>query len=145
MTPREPTGPGEGQIDLGRGVYLHRADVQWRFSTAGGPGGQHVNTSNTRVEASLDAETAALPEWARGCIKRRFGRVVTGVAGDTRSQTRNRELALDRLAERLREALKPPPPPRRATRPTASSQRRRLEEKRRRAQVKQQRRGRPEE
>lgn len=139
-------GPdGSGGIDLGRGVRLQRADVSWRFSTAGGPGGQHVNTSNTRAEASVDVEAAALPEWARRRIERRYGRVVTGVAGDTRSQARNRDLALERLADRLREALQPPPPARRATRPTAASQRRRLDDKRRRAQVKNQRRARPDE
>lgn len=149
MTPADPaerpgpSGPSEGEIDLGRGVRLHRADIQWRFSTAGGPGGQHVNTSNTRAEASVDVELAVLPEWARACIKRRYGRVVTGVAGDTRSQARNRDLALDRLAERLRDALRPPPPPRRPTRPTKSSQRRRVEDKRRRAQVKRNRRAGP--
>ena len=140
MTPPDQEGLSEGEIDLGRGVRLHRADVEWRFSTAGGPGGQHVNTSNTRAEASIDVDTAAMPDWARACIKRRFGRVVTAAAGDTRSQARNRELALERLCERLREALRPPPPPRRATRPTAASRRRRLDDKRRRAQVKRQRR-----
>ena len=137
-------GDGSG-IDLGRGVSLQPGDVEWRFSTSGGPGGQHVNTSNTRAEAVLDVDGAAgLPDWARRRIKARLGSPVSVAAGDTRSQARNRELALQRLADRLREALKPPPPARRPTQPTKSSQRRRLEEKRRRAQVKRQRRGPPE-
>lgn len=133
----------EDEIDLGRGVRLHRTDVTWRFSTAGGPGGQHVNTSNTRAEASVDVAAAELPEWARQRIRRRLGATVAAAAGDTRSQARNRELALDRLADRLRAALAPPPPERRPTRPTAASQRRRLDDKRRRAQVKRERRARP--
>ncbi|HET6964620.1 MAG TPA: alternative ribosome rescue aminoacyl-tRNA hydrolase ArfB [Acidimicrobiales bacterium] len=133
------TAADEG-IDLGRGVRLQRGDVTWRFSTAGGPGGQHVNTSNTRAEATVDVDVADLPDWARQRIRRQLGAVVTVAAGDTRSQARNRDLALDRLADRLREALKPPPPQRRPTRPTAASQRRRLEDKRRRAQLKSQRR-----
>lgn len=137
------TGPDP--IDLGRGVLLDPAQVTWRFSTAGGPGGQHVNTSNTRAEATLDVnEAIGWPDWARRRLMEREGPSVTAAAGDTRSQARNRELALERLAARLRVALAPPPPPRRPTRPTAASQRRRLDNKRRRAQVKRQRRGSPE-
>ncbi len=128
------------EVDLGRGVRLHKVDVTWRFSTAGGPGGQHVNTSHTRAEATLDIDNAMMPDWARERIKNRLGPVVTATAGETRSQSRNRDLALERLAARLAEALAPPPPPRRRTRPTAASQRRRLEDKRRRAQLKRQRR-----
>lgn len=134
----------DDEIDLGRGVRLHRGDVTWRFSTAGGPGGQHVNTSNTRAEASLEVATADLPEWARQRLIKRLGPTVTVAAGDTRSQARNRDLALERLCARLAKALEPPPPPRRPTRPTAASQRRRLEEKRRRAQLKHQRQARDE-
>lgn len=130
----------DDHIDLGRGVYLPRSDVSWRFSTAGGPGGQHVNTSQTRAEATLDVEACTLPDWARQRIRHRLGPTVSVAAGDTRSQGRNRELALERLAARLSSALEPPPPPRRPTRPTKSSQRRRLEEKRQRAQLKNQRR-----
>jgi ribosome-associated protein len=132
--------PREGAIDLGRGVALDVGEVSWRFSTAGGPGGQHVNTSNTRAEATVDVATATLPGWARRRLLDRLGAEVTASAGDTRSQARNRDLALERLAERLRAALAPPPPPRRATRPTLASQRRRLDQKRRRAQTKNERR-----
>ena len=138
------TGPPEG-VDLGRGVRLEPADVAWRFSTAGGPGGQHVNTSNTRAEATLHVASSGLPAWAKQQIGGRIGWMVTVAAGDTRSQARNRDLALQRLAERLRAALAPPPPARRPTRPTKASQRRRLDEKRRRARLKQDRREPPEE
>lgn len=127
----------EDDIDLGRGVRLDRSDVTWRFSTSGGPGGQHVNTSHTKAEATVDlARATSLPEWARQRLLRRIGPTVTVTASDTRSQSRNRDLAVERLADRLRRGLEPPPPPRRPTRPTASSQRRRLDEKRRRAQLK---------
>jgi len=131
----------EDSVYLGRGVWLRRSDVVWRFSASGGPGGQHVNTSNTRAEATWAVERAdGLPEWARERIARRLGPVVSVTASDTRSQARNRELALDRLTERLRHALKPPPPDRRPTRPTAASKRRRLDDKRRRARLKRDRR-----
>ena len=131
----------DGEVDLGRGVTLIRADISWRFSASGGPGGQHVNTSNTRAEASWDVASApGLPEWARRRVERKLGPVVTVTASDTRSQSRNRDLALERLVGRVRDALKPPPPTRRPTRPTAASQRRRVEEKRHRARIKRQRR-----
>lgn len=126
---------------LAPGVWLPVNEVTWRFSTAGGPGGQHVNTSNTRAEASFDLEhSAALPGWARDRLVARLGPVVTVAAGDTRSQARNRELALMRLVDRLSRALEVRRP-RRPTRPTAGSERRRLDDKRRRSQIKGQRRG----
>jgi ribosome-associated protein len=138
------TVPPEG-IDLGRGVHLDAGDVAWRFSTAGGPGGQHVNTSNTRAEATVYVAASGLPAWAKQEIGTRLGWVVTVAAGDTRSQSRNRDLALGRLADRLRAALAPPPPPRRPTRPTKASQRRRLDAKRHRAQLKRDRKDPPDE
>jgi ribosome-associated protein len=131
---------GEIGIDVGRGVRFDPGAVTWRFSTAGGPGGQHVNTSNTRAEATLDLESLLdLPDWARQRLVQQLGPTITTSAGDTRSQSRNRDLALDRLAQKLRAALAPPPPPRRPTRPTRASKRRRLDDKRRRAQLKQNR------
>ncbi|HET9078823.1 MAG TPA: alternative ribosome rescue aminoacyl-tRNA hydrolase ArfB [Acidimicrobiales bacterium] len=137
----------EGRVFLAPGVWLPLAEITWRFSTAGGPGGQHVNTSNTRAEASFDVEhSPTLAPWARDRLLARLGPVVTVAAGDTRSQARNRELALLRLADRLSHALEVRRS-RRATRPTAASKRRRLEDKRRRSQVKSERRrsrGRPE-
>jgi ribosome-associated protein len=139
------TAPEDG-IDVGRGVFLRRSEVTWRFSASGGPGGQHVNTSNTRAEAVWEpARATGLPDWARRRLARNLGPVVTVTASDTRSQTRNRDLALERLVERVRAALAPPPPARRPTRPTAASQRRRLDQKRHRARLKRDRRGGPDE
>ena len=127
-------------IDLGQGVLLAKSEVEWRFSASGGPGGQHVNTSNTKAEAVLDVEQTSLPGWAKHRLTERIGPIVTVTASDTRSQSRNRDLALDRLADRLREGLKPPPPPRRATKPSKAAKARRLDDKRRRGDVKEQRR-----
>lgn len=132
-------GP-DSRLFLAPGVWLPEQEVTWRFSTAGGPGGQHVNTSNTRAEATLDIENSpALPAWARERLVARVGPVISVAAGDTRSQSRNRELALLRLADRLRLALEVRRG-RRPTRPTAASQRRRLDDKRRRSQLKNDRR-----
>ncbi len=134
----QPATPGrdDERLVLAPGVSLPLSEVSWRFSTAGGPGGQHVNTSNTRAEATLDIERcSALPDWARNRLVSRLGPVVTASAGDTRSQARNRDLALSRLAARLSGALEVRRT-RRPTRPTAASQRRRLEQKRRRSDLK---------
>jgi ribosome-associated protein len=136
----------DDEIDLGRGVRLHKSDVTWRFSASGGPGGQHVNTSNTKAEATFDiGQAQSLPDWAKQRLIGALGPTVSVTSSDTRSQSRNRDLALGRLAERLRQALRPPPPPRRPTRPTAASQRRRVEDKRRRARLKDYRRRPPDE
>ncbi len=106
-----------------------------RFSRSGGPGGQHVNTSATRVEVVFDVEaSAALTNAEKGRIRRRLGGRLDAagrlrvVAQDERSQARNRALATERLAALLREALAPPPPPRR---PTRAAEQRRLQGKRR--------------
>lgn len=140
---RGGAGSHDREIVLARGVPLRPEELTWRFSTSGGPGGQHVNTSNTRAEVSFDIEaSAALPDWARTRLIRRLGRSVSVAASDTRSQARNRELALRRLADRLSEALHEERP-RRPTRPTLASQRRRLEEKRRRGERKRERRDPP--
>ncbi len=142
------TGPGPGSDDgaervfLAPGVWLPVGEVTWRFSTAGGPGGQHVNTSNTRAEATFDVErSAGLPGWARERLVARLGPVVSAAAGDTRSQARNRDLALARLVARMSGALEVRRL-RRPTRPTAASQRRRVDQKRRRGQLKSERRSR---
>ena len=121
-------------------MLLAKSEVEWRFSASGGPGGQHVNTSNTKAEAVLDVDQSTLPDWAKHRLTRRVGPVISVTASDTRSQARNRDLALDRLADRLREGLKPPPPPRRATKPSKAAKARRLDEKRQRGETKQQRR-----
>jgi ribosome-associated protein len=125
------------------GVGIPRHELMWRFSASGGPGGQHVNTSNTRSEVRFDAAgSPSLPEWARRRIVEHLGPVVTATASDSRSQARNRALALDRLTARLSRALRVATP-RLQTRPTMASQRRRLEAKRRQSERKQRRRFKP--
>ena len=119
-------------------------ELEWRFSGSGGPGGQHANTSNTRVEVRFDvAASPSLGPRQRARLLERLGPAVRVVAADTRSQARNRELALSRLRERLAAALRTPRP-RRATAPSAAARRRRVEAKRRRGDLKRQRRTRPE-
>ena len=118
-------------------------ELEWRFSGSGGPGGQHANTSNTRVEVRFDVEASpSLTPSQRARLLDRFGPMVRVVAADTRSQARNRELALARLRERLADALRTPRA-RRATAPTRAARRRRIEAKRRRGDLKRQRRMRP--
>ncbi len=131
-------------------IDVPERELRWRFSRSSGPGGQSVNTSDTRVELSYDvARSPALPASLRARALDRLGdRLVDGVvtvtASEHRSQLRNREAALVRLAAVLREALAPPRQARRPTRPTRSARERRLELKRHRAAVKRLR-GRPEE
>jgi ribosome-associated protein len=123
-------------------VLIPDGELEWRFSRSSGPGGQGVNTSDSRVELSYDVErSTALGRTLRTrALDRLSGRLVDGVltvrASEHRSQLRNREAALDRLADVLREALAPPPRPRRPTRPTRSATEARLAEKKRRANVK---------
>src|SRR5438067_4580133 len=95
--------PGQGSergasLTLAPGVQIPLHELSWRFSASGGPGGQHVNTSNTRTEVRFDAGASpSLPAWARDRIVERLGPVVTVAASDERSQARNRALALGRL------------------------------------------------
>lgn len=132
-----------------RGVVVPARELRWRFSRSSGPGGQGVNTTDSRVELSFDvAGSPSLPDDLRERALARLGsRLVDGVltiaAGDSRSQLRNREAARERLAQALREATKADPAPRRPTRPTKGSQRRRLDAKTRRGAIKRMR-GRPE-
>ncbi|MGH9041581.1 MAG: alternative ribosome rescue aminoacyl-tRNA hydrolase ArfB [Acidimicrobiia bacterium] len=118
-------------------------ELEWRFSASGGPGGQHANTSNTRAEVRFDiVGSPSLGPRQRARLLERLGPEVRVVASDERSQARNRQLALERLAARLAEALKVQTP-RRPTKPTRSSQRERVEDKRRRGEVKRGRAARP--
>ncbi len=120
-----------GVLRVGPDLVIPLGELEWRFSTAGGPGGQHVNTSHTRAEVRLNIEASpSLPEQTRARLLDQLGPVVQVAAGERRSQARNRELALDRLCARLAAALHVDPP-RRPTRPTMASKRRRLESKRR--------------
>jgi ribosome-associated protein len=117
-------------------VSLPLSAVELRASRSSGPGGQHANVTASRVEAVLDvAASGALTEAQRRRVMAKVGPRLVAVAQDSRSQARNRELALERLRDRLAAALAVPRP-RRATRPTRESQRRRLEAKRRRAERK---------
>lgn len=128
-------------------VSLPEAELMWRFSRSSGPGGQHVNTSDSQVELRFDlARTEALPEvWKERALERLASRLVDGVvsvrASEHRSQWRNREMAATRLASLLAEATAPPPRPRRATRVPRGINERRLREKKRRGETKQGRSG----
>jgi ribosome-associated protein len=123
-------------IRVNRSVVLPLSEVELRFSRSSGPGGQHANTSETRVEAVFDVEASdALSDAQKRRVIDRAGTPIRVVAQDSRSQWRNRELALERLVERLREALRVERP-RRPTKPTTAAREKRLEEKRRRSEVK---------
>jgi len=115
-------------------------ELEWRTSRSGGPGGQHANTSDTRVEVAFSiADSPSLGPRQRARLLERLGPVARATAADTRSQARNRELALERLRGRLAEGLRVQRP-RRPTAPTEAARRRRLEAKRRRSARKRERR-----
>ena len=121
-------------------MHIPISELSWRFTGSGGPGGQHANTSNTRVELVFDiASSPSLPRWMRTRLLDEIGPSIRVVAADTRSQTRNRELALERLQRRLAAALREQRA-RRPTAPTRSSQRTRVDRKRVRGKLKEQRR-----
>jgi ribosome-associated protein len=125
-----------------RGVVVPASELTWRFSRSSGPGGQSVNTADSRVELLYDVRrSTALPEALRERLLSRLGhRLVDGVlsvtASEYRSQHRNREAARSRLVDLLTAAGTPPAPPRRATRPTRGSKERRLDAKSRRGRTK---------
>ncbi len=119
-----------------RSVLLPLAEIELRFSRSSGPGGQHANTAETRVEAILDVEaSSALTDVQKRRVTGKAGPTLRAVAQDERSQLRNRELATERVVEQLREALRVPRR-RRPTKPSAQSRKRRLESKRRRGETK---------
>jgi len=131
-----------GDLTVTASVVIPEAELSWRFSRSSGPGGQGVNTTDSRVELSYDvAASVALTEpQRRRALQRLTGRLVDGVvtvtASEHRSQLRNREAAEERLVELVRAAIAPPPRPRRATRPTRASVERRIAEKKRRGETK---------
>jgi len=125
-----------------RGVVIPADELSWRFSRSPGPGGQSVNTTDSRAELSYDlAGSEALPALLKQRALRALpGRLVDGVitvtASEHRSQLRNREAAAARMSELLTEATAPPPPVRRPTRPSRAARERRLADKQRRSQTK---------
>lgn len=132
-------------LEVVPGLTIPAAELAWRFSRSSGPGGQHVNTSDSRVQLTWSVdESAALSESQRDRLRARLGRRlvagrITITVSEQRSQLRNREAALQNLGEILRAALAAPPPIRRATKPTRGSARRHLAGKKRRSETKQQR------
>ncbi|ADB30084.1 Class I peptide chain release factor [Kribbella flavida DSM 17836] len=141
-------GAMDGGLTVRAGVVIPEAELGWRFSRSSGPGGQSVNTADSRVELIFDlASTTALGEPLKArALERLSSRLVDGVltvaASEHRSQWRNREAARARLASLLRDAIASPPRQRRPTRPSKGSVRRRLDEKKRRGETKRLR-GRP--
>jgi ribosome-associated protein len=123
-----------------RTVTIPVSEIELRFSRSSGPGGQHAQKSETRVEAIFDVEaSSALSEAQKNRVVAKAGPILRAIAQDERSQARNRELAVERLVDALREALRVERR-RRPTKPTAASRERRLQEKRRRSEMKQLRR-----
>jgi ribosome-associated protein len=136
----EPSGGRRRLLHVGDELSIPLAEVTLRTSRSSGPGGQHANVTASRVEAIFDVlASTVLSEEQRARVIARAGARLVAVAQDERSQTRNRELALARLAERLQRALAVPRS-RRATRPSAAARTRRLDDKRRASQRKQERR-----
>jgi ribosome-associated protein len=123
-------------IQVTRSVSIPRFEIELRFSRSSGPGGQHAQKSDTRVEATFDVEaSAALSDAQKRRVIAKAGPVLRAVAQDERSQWRNRELATERLVDALREALRVPRK-RKPTKPSKAAKERRLEAKKRRGHVK---------
>jgi ribosome-associated protein len=128
------------ELPVRPGLALPMAEIELRTSRSSGPGGQHANVTDSRVEAIFDVNASdTLSEAQKARVTARLGPRVSASAQDTRSQLRNRELALERLAARLGHALEVRRP-RKETRPTKASKRRRLDAKKRRGDVKRDRR-----
>ena len=131
-----------GPLRVTRSVVVPEKELRWRFSRSSGPGGQSVNTADSRVQLSLDltTTTALGPVQRARALERLADRLVDGVltitAKEERSQLRNREIALERLAEILAAAVAPPPRRRRPTRPSRKAVERRIAAKKRRARIK---------
>ncbi len=131
-----------GPLRVTRSVVVPEKELRWRFSRSSGPGGQSVNTADSRVQLSLDltTTTALGPVQRARALARLADRLVDGVltvtAQEERSQLRNREIALERLAEILAGAIAPPPRRRRPTKPSKKAVERRIAAKKRRAKIK---------
>ena len=130
----------EDGIQVADGTVIPLDEIELRASRSSGPGGQHANVTASRIEAVFEVESSkALTDQQRALLSRKLGDRVTAVAQDARSQARNRELALERLREKIAAGLRRPKP-RRATKPSRAARERRLEGKRRQSQRKAQRR-----
>jgi ribosome-associated protein len=138
-----------GPLTIRGSVVVPETELSWRFSRSSGPGGQGVNTTDSRVELSYDVErsTALPPPLRARALERLAGRLTDGVltiaASEYRSQLRNREAAERRLVEELVAAIAPPPRPRRPTRVSKAAVQRRIDDKKRRGEIKRLRRGDP--
>ena len=117
------------------GLVVPDAELSWRFSRSSGPGGQSVNTSDSRAELTVDL-ARVLPEHLLARAAARGDTVLTTQSSDQRSQLQNRAVAAERMAELIRAAIAPPPPPRRPTKPSRASKQRRLDVKRQRSDLK---------
>jgi ribosome-associated protein len=132
-------------LEVAPDLSVPATELQWKFSRSSGPGGQHVNTSDSRVQLTWNvAESGALDDDQRAAIlaglsRRLVAGAITVTVSEQRSQLRNREIALENLGALLQEALAPPGPTRRPTRPTRGSARRHLAAKKQRSATKQQR------
>ena len=130
----------EERLKVKKGCSIPMSEIEVRASRSSGPGGQHANVTASKIEASFSiADSDSLTAAQRKRLEEKFGARVTAVSQEARSQARNREVALQRLAERIAEAITPPKP-RRKTKPTRASKERRLEGKRKRSEVKRARR-----
>ena len=130
-------------LRIGRAVVVPDRELTERFSRSSGPGGQGVNTADSRVELSFDvARSPSLPEATRARMLARLEGVVTVAASEHRTQLANRRAARDRMTALLTEAAAPPPRKRRPTKPSRAAKQRRLDEKKRRSRTKQGRSGR---
>jgi ribosome-associated protein len=130
----------EDGIRVAEGTVIPLEEIELRASRSSGPGGQHANVTASRIEAVFDVDASqTLSEPQRALLRRKLGDRVTAVAQDARGQSRNRELALERLREKLETGLRRPKP-RRSTKPSRAAKERRLEQKRKQSQRKAQRR-----
>jgi ribosome-associated protein len=130
----------EGLFRVSRSCAIAPDELEWRFTASGGPGGQHANTSNTKVEVRFDiAASPSLGPRQRARLLERFGPVVRATASERRSQHQNRELALARLQARIAAALLVDPK-RYSTKPSRAAKKRRVDDKKQRSDIKRNRR-----
>ena len=136
-------------LTINSSLVIPVSELQWRFSKASGPGGQNVNKTDSRVELIFDIKgSSVLIDFQKQRLMERYkNRLIRGclkvVAAEERSQYQNRQYASMRMADLLREGLKPPPKPRKPTKPTRRSQQRRIDSKKQRGALKQQRQNKP--